>query len=168
MIAFGYIIFGLAGVSLALWLAQTARSLNYFRTQVNESWDSLRKALAARREIVPYVVAAVHTEASQVVDVIGNACDLADHVATVRECAQAEARLTSALNRLFASVDADPAAKESQLLGSLRRRLEDQYTRVLMHKDMYNRQVETLNTLLDRGGARLFVRMGIYHKAELF
>jgi hypothetical protein len=38
----------------------------------------------------------------------------------------------------------------------------------MMHKEIYNRQAETLNTLLERGVARLFVSFGIYRKADLY
>ncbi len=168
MLALAYIILGMAGVSFALWLAQTSRALEFARHEVEEAWAALRKELMARREMVPYVVAAAHTDASQVVDVIGNACDLADHVATVTECSQAEARLTSALNRLFAMVDAAPETGGRDTLDGLRKRLSDQYTRILMHKEIYNRQAETLNALLDRGIARVFVALGFCRKAALY
>ena len=168
MMALAYIILGMAGISFALWLAQTSKALELARHEVDDAWSRLRQELVARREMVPYVVAAVHTDAAQVLDVIGNACDLADHVATVAECSQAEARLTSALNRLFALVDASPGLAGRDTLAGLRKRLSDQYTRILMHKEIYNRQAETLNALLDRGIARMFVATGLFRKAALY
>lgn len=162
------ILLAMAGVSFALWVSQTAKALAFSRRQVSEAWSDLRKALLARREMVPYIVGAVSSAASQLLDVIGNACDLADHVATVQECSQAEARLTSALNRLFASLDAAGGAEGSETLHALRTRLKEQTLRITMYKEIYNRQAETLNMLLDRGVARLFVSLGIYRKVDIY
>jgi hypothetical protein len=168
MFGLALIILAMAGMSFALWITQTAKALDYSRRQVKETWEALRHELAARREMVPYIVATVNTDASQLLDVIGNACDLADHVASVHECSQAEARLTSSLNRLFAFIDAEHDATGQETLDHLRARLQDQYNRIMMHKEIYNRQAETLNTLLERGVARLFVSFGIYRKADLY
>lgn len=168
MVTLAYIILGLGVVLVALWLAQTSRALEFSRRQVEESWVCLRRELMARREMVPYIIATVHTDASHVLDVIGNACDLADHVATVPECSQAEARLTSALNRLFAMMDADPVMAGRETLEGLRKKLSEQYTRILMHKEIYNRQAEILNALLDRGLAKMYVAAGLFQKAERY
>ncbi len=168
MLTLAYIVLGLGVVACALWLAQTSKALEFARRQVEEAWGHLRHELMARREMVPYIISAVRTDASQVLDVIGNACDLANHVATVPECSQAEARLTSALNRLFAMVDAAPDTGGRETLDALRKKLSEQSTRILMHKDIYNRQAETLNTLLDRGVARVYVALGRFRKAALY
>lgn len=163
-----FIILAMAGVSFALWVAQTAKALEFSRRQVTEAWGDLRKELAVRREMIPYIIGAAHCDAAQLLEVIGNACDLADHVASVQECSQAEARLTSALNRLFSAMDADIGASGRETLDNLRRRLGEQTMRIMMHKEIYNRQAETLNTLLARGVARLFVSLGIYRKVDVY
>ncbi len=168
MIGLVFIILAMAGVSFALWVSQTAKALEFSRCQVNEAWEDLRKALMVRREMVPYIVAAVHADNSQLLDVIGNACDLADHVATVQECSKAEARLTSVLNRLFAAMDAERDSGGRETLDNLRGKLDEQTARIMMHKEIYNRQAETLNTLLERGAARLFVTLGVYRQVDVY
>ncbi len=168
MVGLALIILAMAGVSFALWLAQTAKELDYARREVKDTWEELRKELMARREMIPYIVGTVRVDASQLLDVIGNACDLADHVSTVQECSQAETRLTSALNKLFSALDADSSSEVRETVGGLRSRLSEQNSRIAVRKEIYNRQAETLNTLLERGVARLFVSLGLYRKVDLY
>jgi hypothetical protein len=117
---------------------------------------------------VPYIVAAVRAGSAQLVEVIGNACDLAANTAGVHECCQAETRLTAAIARLFAALDSVPADAAGATLAGLRAQLEDQETRIALVADAYNRRVETFNTLLARGPARWLAYLTVLRRAELY
>lgn len=155
------IIVALTMVGLGLWIAQAYRSLDYAGGLARAAWEELRGALGARREMVPYIVAAVPTIGGAIVDVIGNACDLATHVNGIRECAQAEARLASAIAKLFSQVDIEADLDLRAALGPLRDRLDEQEMRIGVLKRLYNRQVEAHNLLLRQGGGRILASLGI-------
>lgn len=157
---------GLAG--MVLWLTQTHRLLVFAQKQVADAWNELKSELIARREMVPYIVAAVQVNSEQIVEAIGNACDLASNVGGIRECAQAETRLTTAIGKLFALLDSLPASTAEGNLGSLRQRFQEQEGRIRMLIESYNRRAETFNTLLGRGPARAFTYVAMFKAAELF
>ena len=161
-------VLGLAAIGGALWLCQSYRELTFCRGCVGESWRQLQDELTARREMIPYLLASVPAAAVQLVDVAGNACDLAAHVAGVRESAQAEGRLTAAMGRLFELLDSRPEARADTNFLTLRGRLHEADERIGMLKDTYNRQAETLNALLKRGPARLLAHFALLSEAECF
>ena len=98
-----------------LWVAQGFRLLRYARGQIQEAWLELRAALLERREMIPYIVAAVPTRVASVLDVLGNACDLAANVEGVPECSQAEGRLSAAISRVFVQLDTGAPLEELEM-----------------------------------------------------
>ena len=160
------IILALLVCGSVLWVGQALRRLAFCREQVSAAWRQLSDELSARREMMPYIVSAVPVSAAQLVEAIGNACDLASHVSGVRESAQAEARLTMSMKRLFALLDAEPA--EGGNVNRLRGKLDEIETRIDWLRDCYNRQAETFNALLKRGPARLLAHLPTVRQAELF
>lgn len=161
------ILAGVAIVSIGLWLVQAWRMLAFCRAQVAEAWQALQSELAARREMIPYVVAGAPPDASALIDVIGNACDLAANVQGVRECSQAEARLGAALARLVALLN-DMPASAAPTVAPLSARLMQTEARVALLRGIYNRQVETFNLLLDRAAGRLLASAQCFTKADSF
>lgn len=151
-----------------LWIAQGYRLLRFARGQVLEAWTQLREALLARREMIPYIVAAVPTNVAPVLDVLGNACDLAANVEGVPECSKAEARLTAAISRVFAQMDTEAPIETLERLSPLRDRVRDQEMRIELLKGAYNRQVELFNAIQRRGSGLVLVSLGVVKSAELF
>ena len=153
---------------LGLWFVQGHRAIVLAQQQVAEAWAALRAELAARREMVPYLVAAVQANAGQLVEVLANACDLAASVSGVREGAQAEARLTAALGRLFEMIDAGSATGTDEAVIPWRKRLAEQEARVAIVVEAYNRRAAMFNTLLTRGAARVFAQLAMFKSAEMY
>jgi hypothetical protein len=151
-----------------LWVAQGYRLLRYARGQIQDAWLELRTALLERREMIPYIVAAVPTRVASVLDVLGNACDLAANVEGVPECSQAEGRLSAAINRVFAQLDTGAPGEDVDLLASLRERVKVQEMRIELLKGVYNRQVELFNALQRRGAGRVLTSLGVVRYAEVF
>lgn len=151
-----------------LWIGQGYRLLRYARGQIQDAWTELRVALLERREMIPYIVAAVPTRVASVLDVLGNACDLAANVEGVPECSQAEGRLSAAINRVFAQLDTGGSGEEVVMLTSLRDRVKVQEMRIELLKGMYNRQVELFNGLQRRGAGRVLASLGVVRYAEAF
>lgn len=153
---------------LGLWFVQGHRALVLAQRQVAEAWADLRAELAARREMVPYLVAAVQANAGQLVEVVANACDMATNVIGVRESAQAEARLTAAMGRLFDMIDSGAGAGAGDAVTPWRRRLAEQEARVAVLAEAYNRRAAMFNTLLTRGAARVFAQLAVFKSAEMY
>jgi hypothetical protein len=124
--------------------------------------------LLVRRETIPYIVAAVPTSVAPVLEVLGNACDLAANVEGVPECSQAEARLTMAINRVFTQLDTEAPLETLEMLSALRDRVNEQAMRIELLKGAYNRQVELFNALQRRGAGRVLASAGVVKFAELF
>jgi LemA protein len=158
----------LVGVIVVLWATRSYREVADIRNQVRESWRQLGAELDARHEIIPYLVATAHVKVSQLVEVIGNACDLASHIAGVREAAQAEARLTAAMNRFFVEVDCEPELRDDPSLLELRRRLAAVEMKIGVLRELYNTQAAALNVRLEKGLGRLLGHLPVFGRAELF
>lgn len=151
-----------------MWLAQGYQLLRLAREQMLEAWSELREALLARREMIPYIVASIPASAASVLDVLGNACDLAANVEGVPECSQAEARLTAAISRVFVQLDTDASQETLEMLAALRDRVKEQEMRIELLKGGYNRQVELFNALQGGGAGRALASLGVVKLAEFF
>lgn len=162
------IILVMAGLGGVLWVGQAYRTLAFAQTQLAGAWADLREALEARRETVPYVVAAVPANCSSALDVLGNACDMAANVVGIKESAQAEARLSASITRLLAQLDAEADGATLNALHPLRDLLKDQEMKIEMFKEMYNRQAEVFNVLLQQRGGRILMSLGLVRSVELF
>lgn len=168
MLSIWLILAAVAVLGFSLWLVQAWRDLTFCRAQVAEAWQELRADLAARREMVPYLVTAAPAEAAALGSVIGNACDLAANVEPVRELSQAEARLAAALSRLTVLLDESPDASGNANLNQLRARLRGMDQRVGLLREAHNRQADTFNALLDRPSGRLLSRGQFFQKVDRF
>jgi hypothetical protein len=155
-------------LGFALWLVQAWRMLVFCRAQCTDAWGQLRAELAARREMIPYVVTAANPGKGALVDVIGNACDLAANVEGVRESSQAEARLGAALNGLLAQLDQDETDAANAHLKQLRERMDELNARIALQHETYNRQVDTFNALLDRAAGRLMASVQLFRRVDRF
>ena len=155
-------------MAVVLWVGQAYWMLRFSNGHVVEAWAELRVALEDRRELVPYIVAAVPINISPALDVLGNACDLAANVEGVRECSQAEARLSTAIARLFSQLDGEATLETLEMLSPLRDRLKEHDMRMEMVKEAYNRQAGLYNALLQRGAAKVLVSLGMAKPVELF
>ncbi len=155
-------------LALSLWLVQAWRQLAFCRAQLAEAWEQLRAELAARREIIPYLVTAAPAEAAASGSVIGNACDLAANVEGVRESSQAETRLAAALGRLTVLLDESSDLSSNANLSQLRASLRELDERVGLLREAHNRQADTFNALLERPAGRLLVYGQMFRKVDCF
>lgn len=159
---------GVAGLGFGLWLVQAWRALTFCRAQCTESWGQLRAELAGRREMIPYLVTAANPGKGALVDVIGNACDLAANVEGVIESSQAEARLGAALSRLSAQLDQEATDAANVKLKPLRMRMDELNARIGLLREAYDRQVDTFNALLDRPAGRLMASVQMFRHLDRF
>lgn len=151
-----------------MWVCQAYRMLRMARFHLMDSWTELKAALNDRREMIPYIVAAMPVNISPILDVLGNACDLAANVEGVQECSRAEARLSAVMSKLFAQLDTEAPIETLEILSPLRDRLKDQEMRVTLLKEAYNRQADLFNALQLGGAARMLVSLGLVLPVEKF
>ena len=168
MLSIGFILAIVAILTVSWWLVQAWRGLRFCQMQIGEVWQQLLAELAARREMIPYLVTAAPSEAAALGSVIGNACDLAANVEGVLEVSQAETRLSAALSRLAILLGEAPDAATNANLDQLRTRLHEMDERVGLLRGAYNRQSDTFNALLDRPAGRLLAYAQFFRKASLF
>lgn len=155
-------------ILMGVWLIRVHGEINRFREEVNCSWTQLREAIVCRREIMPYLIASISLQEREVVEAIGNACDLASQVASIPEQARAESRLNAALRNLLIMVSehtefsADPSFQRICLeLKTLDQRID-------FLCDLYNQQVATYNNRLESPQTRLLSLFISLNKAEVF
>lgn len=168
MIAVVVIILAMIGMGTVVWVGQACKTVSFAQSQLNDAWQELKAALEARREMVPYIVAVVPAKVAPDLDVLGNACDLCANVTGIRDCSLAEARLSAALARLFAKLDADPSDEARKALAALRVQLKDHDMKIAILKDLYDQQAELFNALQKQGSVKVLVSLGFVKPAELF
>lgn len=131
-------------LATALWYGRLCRDLRLLQNEMRTAWNQLREALQARRELVPYLIAALDCKDWPEAEVLGNACDLASNVSGVMETAEAEARLDAILERLQARVEAAPSGAGSPA-GRWLRQLQSANLYVSMMAGSYNQHAEAFN-----------------------
>lgn len=137
----------LVGVAMTgVWLFETYRVLVRFRTRVQVAWDALKVELRNRQDLIPYLVGSAGGSEGQLVEAIGNACDLAARGSGVLDQARAEARLSAAVRRLLEELDSESAANSApESIERLRAELAATDRKVDVLSDFYNREAGNYN-----------------------
>lgn len=155
-------------VLLWLWLVRVHGELSRFREQINCSWIQLREAIISRREIMPYLIASISLRGKEVVQAMGNACDLASQVSGIAEQSRAETRINAALRNMLILVADHSELKSDESFIRVCRELRALDERIHVLMEVYNKQVKTYNDKLEGHSARF---LGVFvptQKAEPF
>jgi LemA protein len=142
-------------ILLGVWLVRVQGEINRFREEVNCSWIQLREAIICRREIMPYLIASISLQEREVVEAIGNACDLASQIADIPEQAHSESRLNAALRNLLVMVSEHADFSRDPSFQRICLELKALDERIYFLRDLYNNQVVAYNTRLESASARL-------------
>ena len=168
MLSVAVMLLALAAAGGVLWIGQSFRMLHFARQQLDDAWRELRTMLENRREMIPYMMAAIPVQLASDLDVLGNACDLAANMKDVQDSSQAETRLTAALTRLLVRLDEEAGAETLESLSQLRGQLAECEMKIGVVRDLYNRQVDVYNALQKLMAGRALVSLGLVKPAELF
>lgn len=179
---------GLPGVVLLLvvaltaglfagWVLAMATGLARLGRLVQEAWRQLDDELRRRHELVPDLVAAVqaHVRAEEVtaaterlVRAVSVARNLAAGNGASSGRGAAEAAVSVALGRLYAEVEAYPAARDDVTFVALRGELTDAEDRIRAGRRLYNPGVLALDARLGTYPSRLVARWAGVGPAVLF
>jgi len=151
-----------------LWLLRVATELKRCREEIRLSWTQLLETLFLRREIMPYLVTSISCREPEMVQTIGNACDLAVSSTKISDQGRAEQRLGAALERLLAAVEKNPDVTSDPNFKRLTGELKMLGTRIEFLAGTYNKQAIAYNIRLAGPSAKVLGLFVDIARAELF
>ena len=135
-----------------IWVAVTGNRLNQLRNLIKESWSDIDVQLKRRHDLIPNLVETVKgyaTHEQTVLDRVMQARSMAmAPAANTQEVIAQEAALVTALNGLFARVEAYPDLKASAQYLSLQQELANTEDRIAAARRFYNANVRDFNTMV--------------------
>ena len=149
----GLIVLLAAIAAIALWIVGAYNGLIGLRNQVANGWKQIDVQLKRRHDLIPNLVDTVkgamqfERETLQaVIEARNQAISVERGGAGVAATAQAESRLSAALGRLFAVVEAYPQLKATGNVSQLQEELTSTENRIAFARQHYNDVTTQYNT----------------------
>lgn len=141
------------------------------RNEANESWSSIEVQLKRRYDLIPNLVSTVQGYAKQEQTVLENVTKARTEAMSgqsVKEKAQAENILNSALKSLFAVAENYPDLKSNQNFLHLQQELSDTEDKISAARRFYNSTVTSLNSAIESMPTNIVANMFHFEKREFF
>ena len=119
--------------------------------RVNEAWSDITVQLKYRADLIPNVVETVKGYAKhekETFQMVTEARTAAMDAKTVKQAAEAEKEMQSALGRIFAIAEAYPELKANENFVKLQEQLQDVEDKIQAARRFYNAGAKELNTKL--------------------
>ena len=119
--------------------------------RVNEAWSDITVQLKYRADLIPNVVETVKGYAKhekETFQMVTEARSAVMGAKTVRQAAEAEKEMTSALGRIFAIAESYPELKANTNFVKLQEQLQDVEDKIQAARRFYNAGAKELNTKL--------------------
>ena len=119
--------------------------------RVNEAWSDITVQLKYRADLIPNVVETVKGYAKhekETFQMVTEARTAAMGAKTVKQAAEAEKEMQSALGRIFAIAEAYPELKANENFVKLQEQLQDVEDKIQAARRFYNAGAKELNTKL--------------------
>ncbi|MBR0372873.1 LemA family protein [Candidatus Saccharibacteria bacterium] len=147
----GIIILVIVGavVLLGAFIAGIYNSLVKLDERVNEAWSDITVQLKYRADLIPNVVETVKGYAKhekETFQMVTEARTAAMGAKTVKQVAEAEKEMQSALGRIFAIAEAYPELKANENFQTLQTQLQDVEDKIQASRRFYNAGAKDLNT----------------------
>jgi LemA protein len=158
-------------VVIVLWVVAAYNGLIGGRNKVDESWSGIDVQLKRRLDLIPNLVEAVKGYASHEATVFENvvkARSAATQAATIGDVQKSENALTGALRQLFALGEAYPDLKASTNFLELQGQLADTEDKIQASRRIYNGNVQSYNTRLQRVPTNIIAGMFNFTPREYF
>lgn len=158
-------------VILAVSLIGSYNSLVKLDTACDTAYSDIQVQLQRRNDLIPNLVNTVKGYAAQETEVFTAVSDARAKLAgagTVEETAEANAELTSALNRLLAISEAYPELKSNENFLSLQDELAGTENRIGVARKDYNEKVREYNVKIRSFPTNIIAGMFGFEKKELF
>ena len=117
--------------------------------RVNEAWSDITVQLKYRADLIPNVVETVRGYAKhekETFQMVTEARTAAMGAKTVKQAAEAEKEMQSALGRIFAIAEAYPELKANENFQTLQTQLQDVEDKIQAARRFYNAGAKDLNT----------------------
>lgn len=144
----GLILLG-AIVLIVLYLVGTYNSLVILKTRIKEAISGIDVQLKRRADLIPNLVETVKGYAKHersIFENVANARSALLNAGNLKEKAEANEQLTTALKSLFAIAEAYPQLQASENFRELQRQLEDTEDKIAYSRQFYNANVLDYNT----------------------
>lgn len=160
-----------AGVLLALYLVGTYNGLIVLQTRIKEALSGIDVQLKRRSDLIPNLVETVKGYAkheSQVFENVTKARSALMNAGNLKEKAEANNQLTTALKSLFAVAESYPQLQASQNFKDLQQQLTDTEDKVAYSRQFYNSNVLDYNTKIKVFPTNLFAGIFGFKENEFF
>ena len=163
----------LVGIVVVVLLSCIAiyNGLVSLRQQTNNAWAQIDVQLKRRYDLIPNLVETVKGYMKfeqETLQKVIEARNMALRATGVKDKAQAEAGVVSALNGFFAIAEAYPDLKANQNMLSLQEELKSTENKISFARQYYNDIVTNYNTRLQTFPSALFASAGGFQPKELF
>ncbi len=141
------------------------------RQQTGNAWGQIDVQLKRRYDLIPNLVETVKGYMSHEKDTLERviqARNMALQATGVRDKAQAEAAVTSALTGILGIAEAYPELKANQTMMNLQEELSQTENKIAFARQYYNDVVTSYNTKIEAFPSNIFANMGGFKPRELF
>ena len=159
-------------IILAIALIGTYNSLVKLNERVDEAWSDITVQLKYRADLIPNVVETVKGYAkheSETFEMVTSARSAVMGAKTVKQTAEAEKEMQSALGSLFAIAEAYPELKANENFKDLQQKLQDCEDKLQAARRFYNAGAKELNTKIKLFPTNLLNKIvGHFKKRDYF
>lgn len=140
--------------------------------RVNEAWSDITVQLKYRADLIPNVVETVKGYAKhekETFEMVTEARSAVMGAKTVKQAAEAEKEMQSALGRIFAIAEAYPELKANENFVKLQQQLQDVEDKIQAARRFYNAGAKELNTKIKTFPSNIINNIfGHFKKREYF
>ena len=166
------IVIVVVAILLAAIIAGIYNSLVSLNERVNEAWSDITVQLKYRADLIPNLVETVKGYAKhekETFEMVTSARSAAMGAKTVKQAAEAEKEMQSALGRIFAIAEAYPELKANENFVKLQSQLQDVEDKIQAARRFYNAGAKDLNTKIMTFPANIVNNMfGHFKKRDYF
>lgn len=158
-------------IVIALLLVKYYNDLVNGRNHVQNAWSQIDVQLQRRNDLIPNIVETVKGYASHEKDTFNKVTEARANMAnatTVKEVAEADTMLTSALKSLFAVSEAYPDLKANQNFIELQQELSETEDKISYARQFYNDSVLKYNNLCQQFPSSIVASLFHFDIAEFF
>ncbi len=141
------------------------------RQQTMNAWSQIDVQLKRRYDLIPNLVETVKgymKYEQETLEKVIQARNQAVGATTVKEKAEAEKQVASALSGFFALAEAYPDLKADQNMAQLQEELRSTENKISFARQYYNDVVTAYNTKIEAFPSSIFAGMGNFKSRELF
>lgn len=159
-------------VAIVAFVAGIYNSLVKLDERVNEAWSDITVQLKYRADLIPNVVETVKGYAKhekETFQMVTEARTAAMGAKTVKQAAEAEKEMQSALGKIFAIAEAYPELKANENFVKLQSQLQDVEDKIQAARRFYNAGAKDLNTKIKTFPTNVINNMiGHFKKRDYF